>query len=280
MLFLRKTKKPKKHHLVSIGLAGHESAHTQHGKQKIRGGAAYFVAKGASTVSNQIGIVTRVGKDFDLNSIKRSGIDARGIKVIPTGKSFNWHSKYDKDNERVMSRGQLNVGSGLSPKDIPKDYVNAKHIHIATMPPELQIKIIEYLRKRGCKARISIDTVEQIIRRSPKKVREAISKANIVFLNEREFELLKQHLPFGSQMVVRKLGSRGAELHHRGKKVRSRAPKIKVVIDPTGAGDILAGTFLTLLAKGYSQKEALKQAVKTASHSTRRFGVEHLTKKK
>lgn len=51
---------------------------------------------------------------------------------------------------------------------------------------------------------------------------------------------------------------------------------VKIVVDPTGAGDTPAGAFLTLVSKGQHPKKALQQAVKIASKSVQKFGVEHL----
>lgn len=272
------TTRKRPHNLVTIGHTGYDHLHTSQGKRKIIGGAAYFTTKGASLFSNRVGIVTRVGRDFNIDFLKRLGIDLSGVKVIKSGNSFSWHSKYDKYFNRVHSLGELNVGEKLKPEDIPNNFLSAKHIHISTMPPQIQSKIISYLRQRGCKAKISIDTVEDFIIKSPKQIRAAILQADIVFLNEREFELLKQIDNLEKQMVVKKRGRKGAELHYQGKITTAKAPRVKVVVDTTGAGDVLAGAFLTLVARGCKPTDALKIAVKTASKSVTKFGVEHLNK--
>jgi sugar/nucleoside kinase (ribokinase family) len=272
----RPSKQGKKLHLVTVGHVGYDNPHTMHGKRKIAGGAAYFAAKGASRFSKRLGVVTRVGRDFDLQFLKGLGISLDGVKVIKTGRSFQWHSRYDPKFNVVRSRGELNVGARISPKDIPAGFLTAKHIHIATMPPRLQIRLIEHLRAQGCRAKISIDTISDFIKQSPKEVIRAVLNADIVFLNEREFSMLTKFASMEEKMVVRKRGEQGAEIHHKGKRIRAKAPKVKVVVDTTGAGDVLAGVFLTLLARGRKPKEALKEAVKVASESIREFGVEHL----
>jgi len=144
------------------------------------------------------------------------------------------------------------------------------------MPPKLQNRIISYLKFKGCKAKISIDTISDFIKQSPKDVINAVLRADIVFLNEREFNMLTRFASMEEKMVVRKKGKFGAEIRHKGKILSAKAPKVKVVVDTTGAGDVLAGAFLTLLARGRNPKDALKEAVKVASESTRKFGVEHL----
>jgi len=66
------------------------------------------------------------------------------------------------------------------------------------------------------------------------------------------------------QMLVKKKGAKGAELHNKGKRHSIRAPTVKIVVDPTGAGDVLAGVFLALMSHGKPPKEALEQPAKTA----------------
>lgn len=75
-------------------------------------------------------------------------------------------------------------------------------------------------------------------------------------------------------MVIKK-GPRGAEYVEKHISLSMTAPKVKVV-DTTAAGDVLAGTFLTLLAKNIPIKKALEISVNVASYSITDFGIEHL----
>lgn len=273
---MTRTKIVRPHNLVTIGHVGFDTAHTPKGRKRFSGGAAYFTTKGASLFSRRVGVVTRIGRDFNIGLLKKLGIDVSGVKVIRSGRSFNWKAKYDKDFNRISAMGQLNVGARLRPQDIPNNFINAKQIHISTMLPVLQQKIIQYLRIRGCRAKISIDTVEQFIKEKPEQIKAVVQQADIIFLNDREYQLVKRLVNMRTKMVIRKLGENGAEVHWQGKVFHANAPKIKTVIDTTGAGDMLAGAFLALLANGKKPQEALKKAVIIASESVTRFGVEHV----
>lgn len=261
--------------LVTIGHVGYDIPETVHGKKEILGGAAYFATRAASLFSKNLGIVSRIGSDFDIKKLEKLGIDLSGIKVIKDGKTFRWYAKYDKEFNVVKSRGELNVGENIVPEDIPAKLLNTKHIHVASMPPQIQAKIVSFLKEKGCQATTSIDTVEAFLLKWPKETNQVLSSADIVFANESEFQLLDSKTIQNNQ-IVKKMGSSGAEALFNGKVFKAAAPKVNKVVDTTGAGDIVAGVFLTLLAKGETTEKALKEAVKIASKSVTAFGIEHL----
>lgn len=269
----RRTAKPLD--LVIVGHIGFDIIRSSAGRKKVVGGAAYFGAKGAAIHSKNVGVVTRIGKDFNLKFLANLGIDLSGVKVI-TGKSPIFSTTYRRDFEVSRFRARLGVGSMISAPDIPKQYLSAKHIHVATMPPQQQAGLIEALKRKGCRAKISVDTIEAYVRRNPEAIRRVLVNADIIFVNQREYELLRQLNVFEKKTVVRKKGAGGAEVQYEGKVHSVNAPTVKIVVDPTGAGDILAGAFLTLVSKGEHPKRALQKAVKIASQSVQQFGVEHL----
>lgn len=50
------------------------------------------------------------------------------------------------------------------------------------------------------------------------------------------------------------------------------------VVDKTGAGDVVTGVFLAMLAKTNNPQKALETAVKVATKSIGSYGVDFLTK--
>jgi len=264
--------------LVIIGHIGFENILEKEETITYYGGAAYYSAVPSSIFSKNVGVVSRIGRDFDFDKLKRSGIDLIGVRVIKEGLSSQFSIKYRKDNfEGRQVRGELNVGNVISLKDIPKSYLNAKYVHVATAPPKHQIKWIKYIQEKS-KAKVSIDTVEEYIRWYKKDVIKALSLADIVFINKREKELIRK---LQAKTLVLKKGADGAEYIVKGKSLYSiPAPKAKVV-DPTGSGDVVAGVFLTLMAQSDGDyKKSLNQAVQVASKSVTDYGVDFLLDKK
>ena len=75
----------------------------------------------------------------------------------------------------------------------------------------------------------------------------------------------------GVTMAVVTLGARGARIFGADEEIAIPAPRVHA-IDTTGAGDVMAGTMVGLLAKGRDKRTAATIAVATASLSATRLG--------
>ncbi len=86
-------------------------------------------------------------------------------------------------------------------------------------------------------------------------------------------EGLKEVLLAKSEILVLTQGARGALLWTEGQVLEVPAPSVSKVVDTTGAGDILAGSFLAFLYGGDPPLKALEKALKLASISVTRSGL-------
>jgi sugar/nucleoside kinase (ribokinase family) len=101
--------------------------------------------------------------------------------------------------------------------------------------------------------------------------------ADIAFMNRTEGEMLRD-ITAEIPMFVLKRDAQGAELLARGaRQAFVPAPAVSVV-DVTGAGDVVAGTFLASLVSDKSAEELLAAAVRAASESITKEGIEHMLK--
>ncbi len=80
----------------------------------------------------------------------------------------------------------------------------------------------------------------------------------------------------GAEVVVLKLGSRGAVGAFPGRMIEALPPRIEAV-SPIGAGDALAAAFAWALARQLSYEEALRWAVATGTASARLPGMRFAT---
>ncbi len=266
--------------LVIIGNVSYDSNIYPSGeKRRIVSGAAYIVALAASLFSKNIGIVTKLGSDFNLKYLQELQIDLSGVQLIKNAKTSRFYHTYkNNDQSQRIFKGELTIGKTLSPNDIPKHFLSAKYIHVATMPPIQQKIFVDFLRKHS-KANISIDTLEDYILEWRDIVFDNFKKVDIAFVDKREHELLETIKLKKVEIVIKK-GKDGADdiyyKNYKKRVIHADAPIVAKVIDKTGAGDVLAGVFLTLIAKGKSRAYALSNAVKIASISITNFGVRHL----
>jgi sugar/nucleoside kinase (ribokinase family) len=113
---------------------------------------------------------------------------------------------------------------------------------------------------------------EPFVAAEPDACREAGARADLIFLNDAEYQGLYDGRPHPPVPVVRKHGPGGAE--YLAEEVRFRIPAPPVgEVDPIGAGEILAGVFLALRAQGLDPDQALTYAVAAAARSVTEFGV-------
>jgi sugar/nucleoside kinase (ribokinase family) len=258
--------------LVIIGHLAYEEIITPFGKKTVLGGAGHYSLIPASLFSKRVGIVSCVGKDYDLSFLQKLKVDISGIRVIPDGLTARFGLSYKTDLIKRKVKLEFNVLDRMTPREVPVHFLDSKYIHIATNTPHNQIKFINFLRRKT-KAKLSIDTIEQYIEKWPKEVFRAFSLVDLIFVNQRENELLKS---LKNKEKIIKKGIQGADYYKDGEKISVPAPHIRHVVDTTGSGDVLAGVFLVLLAKGLKTQDALKKAVQVASWSITDFGVEHL----
>lgn len=243
------------------------------------GGAAYFVSLAAALFINKIGLVTRIGRDFNINILPQ-GILKQGVKKIKKGNTFQSIQTYynqkdftDRDIKIVWG-----VVKSLAPKDIPMNWLKTvQWVHVATMPPEHQQKFVRFLKKKAPQAKMSIDTDLVFLKdkKMQKIIKENFKLADLVFVNRREYVILKSFLDKLSRVVV-KLDEAGAKYLEKGKTIcQVKAKKVKVK-EVTGAGDIFAGAFIANQYLGKSVKLCLKIATNLATKSVVKEGVNHL----
>lgn len=237
-----------------------------------KGGACLYSLIPAS-LFNKVGVVTRVGTDFDLDLFKKLNIDNLGLKEI-NGKSTRFiHTYLSEDGQNRTFEADVNNDCMIKIEDIPKEYLNAKYIHVCTNFPDTQLEIVKYL-KENSKAKISVDTLENYV--DDPKVIEVFNLADIAFI-DKEFTNLYD---CNAKIKIFKLGKEGCRFVSSKKEFIATTTLCDYVVDKTGAGDVVTGVFLAQKSLGKSDEESLKLAVKVATESIKDYGVEHLLDKK
>lgn len=237
-----------------------------------KGGACLYSVIPAS-LFNKVGVVTRVGTDFDLDLFENLNIDTLGLKKI-NGKSTRFiHTYLTADGQKRTFKADVNNDCIIKIEDIPKEYLNAKYIHVCTNFPDNQLEIIKYL-KENSNAKISVDTLEDYV--DNPKVLEVFNLADIAFI-DKEFTNLYD---CNAEIKIFKLGKEGCRFVSSEKEFIATTTICNNVVDKTGAGDVVTGVFLAQKSLGKSDEESLNLAVKVATESIKAYGVEHLLNSK
>ncbi|ACS32689.1 carbohydrate kinase family protein [Thermococcus gammatolerans] len=269
---------------VELVVLGHVSIDTivfpDGGRIEMPGGAAAAVATSAALAGAKVGLVTKVGEDFPREWLQKLAkyVDIRGVQVLP-GKTIHIWVIYKPDGS-VESPVEVGVAERMGETPIPEEYLKAKLFHIAPIPPEEQLKVIERLGKM----RISVDfnpTYYEDYRRKPELVRELVSRSYIVFPNEREAKLItglddvrkaaEELHSWGAELVVVTRGEKGV-LIYDGDFHEFPALPVEGEIDPTGAGDAFAGGFLAGLVKGKALEECARLGLERAREVLKKSG--------
>lgn len=266
--------------LVIIGYTNIDINITPENKTILPGGAAYFVACASSLEIKNVGLVTRIGFDFDPEFLLKR-VNSDGVKIIKdkeTAKSIQTYFSLNDPTDRdvVLKKG---VAQDLNPNDIPEGWLeNAEIIHVATMPPEYQKLFIEYVKEnKGEQTLLSTDTELSFVKnpRMRKQIIKNMQYSDMVFVNRLEYELLKDEMKHIEHVIV-KLDKDGAVYLHQGKEECRVTTKNTEAIDSTGAGDVFAGTFLAARVNGDTIETALQKAADKATDSISQEGIMHL----
>lgn len=261
---------PKTPKLVIVGNIAYDIIDFSRLKQKKSnivdiGGACVFSSIPAS-LFHRVGMVGKIGNDFDISHFYGYNIDLTAVKKldIPTTKFYTiWNSEDGQD--RTVT-GQVQEKMEVGKEDIPDSFLGAKHFHLTTATPEKQLELIEYI-KQNTNATISADTIDEFaVQPNCKKVFDMV---DIAFI-DREYTSL---LNCRAEKKIIKYGKEGCLYSSKDKTFRVRSHIIEDVVDKTGAGDCLNGVFLNLLINGESEESALKIAVDVATESIKQHGI-------
>lgn len=259
--------------LVIIGHVAFNEDITRYGVQTSEGGSGYYAAAGAVAAGRtDIGLVATIGTDFPIEKLDEMGIHMEGISIsaLPTARFVI--DQLSDTERRFTARWGAAAGKL---RHLPASFRNAPVIHLATAPPQEQIEWIKYLRIVSPQSMIAVDCFEHFAEHYRAATLEAMEMADFIFLNVAELRILDISTEeLSAKPYILKAGPYGASLGLGKESYLIRAPTVKA-IDTTGAGDVLAGAFLSQYTKDHHQ-EALSSAIRIASWSVSAFGVNHL----
>ncbi|MGP8216299.1 MAG: PfkB family carbohydrate kinase [Bacteroidia bacterium] len=279
--------------LLIIGTVAFDSIKTPFGEiDRTVGGAATYIGLSASYFTKKSAIVSVVGEDFPVETIKefnRRGIDTSGIEVVKGEKSFYWSGSYHTDmNTRDTLVTDLNVLADFNPV-VPPAYLNADFLMLGNLTPQVQQNVIKQMTKRP--KLIVMDTMNFWIDSMPGDLMHTIGMVDVLTINDAEARQLsgeysmvkaaQRILDMGPKFLIIKKGEHGALLFNREQVFFAPALPLEDVFDPTGAGDSFAGGFIGYLDKSDdisfdNMKRALIFGSAIASFCVEKFGIQRL----
>ena len=237
----------------------------------ILGGAATYTSLSAKRLDATTSVISKVGGNFPeayLWWLRQEGIDLSAVIKKTDESSTSFELAYTKDlSERTLSlKGK---GAPIELADLP-EYLQAKSVHVAPIANEVSFEVIERLKQ--CTSVLSLDPQGLLrsfdkagnVTESASVDKRILSLINIYKSSQAEiFALtdqsdlkaaLKVVHDFGVGTVIVTLGAKGSVLSVEGAQFNIAACPSQVLVDPTGAGDVFIGAFLTEYLR---QKESI-----------------------
>ena len=273
------------HESLILGSVALDTIETKYGKaENLLGGSATYatIAAGLYGDAIPVGIVGDDFPKYGLDIFEKFSKNLKDLDQQPGG-TFKWGGKYHENgDDRDTLFTDLGVFENFNPS-IHTSNKNASWLFLANIHPSLQLSVLEQCTNAPL---VVTDTMNLWIDSTPEELKKIISKTNILLINESELHLLtkeqnvdksiKEVLSMGPEKVIVKFGSKGAKCFSENENIAVGVYPVKKVIDPTGAGDVFGGGFISGLVDGLSIKEAMLRGSALASFCIEDFGVKKL----
>ena len=208
-----------------------------------------------------VALIGCIGKDHHtkfVNDLKKYGISSPNVKLLEETGGFKL--VYDPTGDRTLE--VLGTAGKITQDDIPEECLDTRYILIGPILQEVDLKLIQFL-KENSEAKIFLDPQGLVRKIGPNKqilyhneketMKKIVSLVDFVKPNEHESPVItgaNDHIvsakiltEWGSPVAIITLAERGSIVLSKGK--LTRIPPYKTVaLDPTGAGDTYAGSFI------------------------------------
>ncbi|RXJ02108.1 sugar kinase [Anaerobacillus alkaliphilus] len=248
------------------------------------GGAETNVAIGLTRLGHSTGWISKVGNDefgkAMVSFIRGEGVDTSQVKTdphAPTGLYFK--EVRSGEDVRVQYYRSGSAASKLTVNDLNEEYIaKAKYLHLTGITPALSDSCYEAILKAIAFAKKHKVTVifDPNLRRklwSEEKARSVlleiaglvdiilpgVDEGKFMFGESDPVKLGRLFLAQGADLVVLKVGSKGAYYFTRNSFQLVSGFPVKKVIDPVGAGDGFAAGLISGLLEGLTVELAVQR---------------------
>ena len=276
--------------VLITGTVAFDEIETPNGSSgKIIGGAGTYIALAASIFSKKISLISVIGDDFlekDIETLQSKNINTDMIERISGEKSFYWKGKYNSNfKTRDTLITELNALEKFNPivNDTSR---NAEIVVLGNLHPSVQLSVLDQIEET--KSFVILDTMNFWMDTAMDELKKAISKTDLIVINDEEAEQLTNEkrldsaankiFEMGPKTVIIKKGDQGSEIFNSTESFYIPAYPVKAVVDPTGAGDCFAGGLAGYLSTqpqiNYSSlKKSMVFGTVAASYCVENFGV-------
>jgi sugar/nucleoside kinase (ribokinase family) len=237
------------------------------------GGTAVYSALTARNLGRSVGVITRVGPDFDLGQI----LEDVEVICLPSPVTTTFRNIYEEGGRCQYVHA---VAEGIGTEDVPLAWREAPIVLLGPIAGEIEGDMIGLFSSSllGLAPQGWLRRWDEQGRVFPCQWIEAgkfLRRVDVLIVSEEDLagegRTLRSHLK-DSRVAVVTEGEKGATVYCQGKKCHF-PPRRTEVVDSTGAGDVFAAAFLVRLAETDDPHEAARFANVAASVSVERIGI-------
>lgn len=233
----------------------------------VLGGSVAYVSLVVRRLDATASVVSKVGGDFPaayLWWLKEEGVDLSGVVRVESAQTTRFELEYDGD----LSNRILRLKSRAPPitgDDFP-DSIKVKAVHVAPIDGEIAYETIEKLRNsaeilsldpQGLLRNFDENGNATLAELTDKRILElvnvyksSLNEIQAVTSSPNLESAVKVVHDYGVETVIVTLGVKGTVLSIEGSMYNVPAFKSEKFVDPTGAGDVFIGGFLTEYIRG------------------------------
>ncbi|MGH2582180.1 MAG: carbohydrate kinase family protein [Anaerolineales bacterium] len=217
-----------------------------------RGGIAPNIAYTLALLGGRPRVLATVGEDFeDYRAwLEEQGVDTQNIKIVPGKYTASYFATTDQTNAQIAS---FYPGAMADAGQLSLHELVGKRPDLVVVSPNEPVAMDRTIREcKELELAYIYDPSQQIVRFDGEILRRGLETARALFVNEYEFELIKDKTELTEidilsklEFMVVTLGPKGAAVYFNGEKTVVEAVPADKIVDPTGGGDAFRGGFLT-----------------------------------
>ena len=244
---------------------------------KRRGGCAPNIAYTLALLGERPLLMATAGEDFGEYRawLEAAGVDTSLVKQIPGKFCASFFCSTDADNNQIASfyTGAMADAGQLSFRDLH----GCGLAIISPNDPGAMVQYADECRTLGIP--FIFDPGQQCARMSGEELRDGVTGATIVIVNDYELELLRQKtglderdiLAIAKTLIVTR-GENGSSVLSRGERIDVPAVAPHRMVDPTGVGDAYRGGLMRGISLGLPYDVSAQMGSVAATYALEHMG--------
>ena len=254
------------------------------------GGNVLYAGVGTKLAGAQPALLSPVGHDYpqeNLDTLETAGFVMDGCPRLSAPALHLWVLQEGPNQRQLVNWLDSGTNERLDPrpKHIPDHYLEAESLHVASIPVDSQVDLVESFAASG--RVISVDAPHlPLDGRGREQLERMLASVSVFLPSEDEVDVLwnlgagldscRRLAALGPEVVAIKMGDAGSVVWSREMQKGWRVPVYRTKsIDTTGAGDVFCGAFCATYSRTRNPRAAAVSGTVAASFVVEGIGGLH-----